>query len=100
MVLPRRASIRTRSASDGIVLDEYGNPVQYHVLKAHPGYTRAGAGLGLSYDRVPAEVFIHYFRVDRPGQSRGIPDITPALPLFARLRRDWPRRGSANAKLP
>jgi capsid protein len=30
---------------------------------------------------------LHYFRADRPGQSRGIPDITPALPLFAQLRR-------------
>lgn len=30
---------------------------------------------------------IHYFRTDRPGQARGIPDITPALPLFAHLRR-------------
>jgi capsid protein len=30
---------------------------------------------------------IHYFRVDRPGQARGIPEITPALPLFAQLRR-------------
>jgi capsid protein len=30
---------------------------------------------------------IHYFRTDRPGQNRGIPEITPALPLFAQLRR-------------
>ena len=34
----------------------------------------------------PAAV-LHYFRCDRPGQIRGIPDITPALPLFAQLRR-------------
>ncbi|GIW78784.1 MAG: hypothetical protein KatS3mg105_0591 [Gemmatales bacterium] len=30
---------------------------------------------------------MHWYRVDRPGQSRGIPEITPALPLFAQLRR-------------
>ena len=80
-------SILDPSAIDGIVLDAWGNPVEYHVLKVHPGDARAGAGLGLSYDRVPADAIIHYFRVDRPGQSRGIPDITPALPLFAQLRR-------------
>jgi len=80
-------SILDPNAIDGIVLDEYGNPVQYHVLKVHPGDTRAGAGLGLTYDRVPAEAVIHYFRADRPGQSRGVPDLTPALPLFAQLRR-------------
>jgi capsid protein len=30
---------------------------------------------------------LHWFRADRPGQARGIPDIMPALPLFAQLRR-------------
>ena len=79
-------SILDDNAIDGIVLDEFGNPVEYHVLKQHPGNTR-GMGLGLDYDRVPAEAVIHYFRADRPGQSRGIPDIPPALPLFAQLRR-------------
>jgi lambda family phage portal protein len=74
------------NAVDGIVFDAFGNPVEYHVLKGHPGDTRTGF-LGLEYDRVPAESVIHYFRVDRPGQSRGVPDITPALPLFAQLRR-------------
>ena len=71
-------------AIDGIVFDDCGNPVEYHVLKQHPG---AGLSAGLDYNRVPAESVIHYFRADRPGQSRGIPDITPALPLFAQLRR-------------
>jgi len=74
---------------DGIVFDAFGNPVEYHVLKSHPGDTSAGGRLSLAseFDRVPAEAVVHYFRADRPGQSRGVPDITPALPLFAQLRR-------------
>jgi capsid protein len=72
---------------DGIVFDQAGNPVEYHVLKRHPGDTAATAPYGLDYDRVPADSVIHWFRVDRPGQARGIPDIMPALPLFAQLRR-------------
>jgi lambda family phage portal protein len=72
-------------AVDGIVFDAYGNPVEYHVLKNHPG-DEAGA-LAADFDRVPAASMIHYFRADRPGQNRGIPEITPALPLFAQLRR-------------
>ncbi len=72
-------------AIDGIVFDDFGNPVEYHILKQHPGNQRWLANL--DYDRIPAAVMIHYFRADRPGQSRGIPDITPALPLFAQLRR-------------
>ena len=80
-------SLTATSTTDGIVFDRYRNPVEYHVLKYHPG---DGVGLGGSsnaYDRVPAAAVIHYLRVDRPGQTRGIPEITPALPLFAQLRR-------------
>jgi len=77
------------NAVDGIIFDSFGNPIEYHILKHHPGDTSAGGkfSLGIEFDRVPAESMIHYFRPDRPGQSRGIPDITPALPLFAQLRR-------------
>jgi lambda family phage portal protein len=72
-------------AVDGIVFDASGNPVEYHVLKKHPG---DGDFLPPeAFDRVPAAAMIHYFRADRPGQARGIPEITPALPLFAQLRR-------------
>ncbi|MCI0364937.1 MAG: phage portal protein [Phycisphaerales bacterium] len=79
-------SVLNDNVVDGIVFDEFGNPIEYHVLKSHPGDTNSFT-LGLDYDKLPAESVIHYFRVDRPGQSRGVPDITPALPLFAQLRR-------------
>jgi capsid protein len=72
-------------AVDGIELDSFGNPVEYHLLSQHPG--DAAAVLDTRYDTLPAAAVIHYFRCDRPGQNRGIPDITPALPLFAQLRR-------------
>ena len=73
------------SVIDGIVFDSFGNPVEYLVLKSHPG--DGSVRFSLEYDRVSAASMIHYFRTDRPGQSRGIPDIMPALPLFAQLRR-------------
>jgi capsid protein len=73
------------NAIDGIVFDTFGNPTEYHVLRYHPGDAR---GLWDStVDRLPARAVVHYFRCHRPGQNRGIPDITPALPLFAQLRR-------------
>ena len=72
-------------AIDGIIFDEHGNPIEYHVLKRHPGDNIAR--WTLDFDRVPASSMIHYFRSERPGQNRGIPEITPALPLFAQLRR-------------
>jgi lambda family phage portal protein len=70
--------------ADGIVLDAYGNPVAYRVLKDHPG---GNAWTGEDAITVPAESMIHAFRQERPGQHRGVPEITPALPLFAQLRR-------------
>ncbi|MGC1272628.1 MAG: phage portal protein [Planctomycetaceae bacterium] len=73
------------NAIDGIVFDRFGNPLEYHVLKQHPGEP-AGGPFG-DYVRLPARLVIHYFRQDRAGQARGVPDITPALPLFAHLRR-------------
>lgn len=77
-------NVLTSNSIDGIVFDEAGNPVEYHVLKSHPGeavrFTR-------EYDRLPALAVVHWFRLDRPGQARGIPDIMSALPLFAQLRR-------------
>jgi lambda family phage portal protein len=75
---------RAGNNDDGIVFDSYGNPTQYHVLKSHPG---EGRGFANASEPVPAAAMIHYYRVDRPGQNRGIPEITPALPLFAQLRR-------------
>ena len=80
-------SLGNTTVVDGIVFDEFGNPVEYHVLREHPGSDVFTALRGMEYDRIPAASMIHYFRVDRPDQSRGIPDITPALPLFAQLRR-------------
>jgi lambda family phage portal protein len=70
---------------DGIVFDAAGNPTEYHVLREHPGDMTSLAAR--TYDKVPVESMIHWFRADRPGQARGIPDFMPALPLFAQLRR-------------
>lgn len=70
---------------DGMEVDQFGDPLVYHLLRSHPGET-AVAGFN-EYDRVPSEFVIHLFREDRPGQRRGVPEITPALPLYAVLRR-------------
>ncbi len=72
-------------AVDGIKLDRHGNPTSYKVLKDHPG--------GFAWRNpsdfvtIPAGSMVHLFRQERPGQHRGVPEITPALPLFAQLRR-------------
>jgi capsid protein len=70
---------------DGIRFDEHGNAISYDVLREHPGDD--AFSLTENFDTIDASSILHYFRSDRSGQIRGIPDITPALPLFAQLRR-------------
>ena len=70
---------------DGIEFDDFGNPIEYHILKGHPG-DRWPMG-SFEHDKVDPDDLIHLFRAERPGQMRGIPELTPALPLFAMLRR-------------
>lgn len=71
------------NAVDGIVFDQDGNPLTYHILKTHPGDVLHS----MEFDEVPAEYVIHWFRLERPGQKRGVPILQAALPLFSKLRR-------------
>lgn len=68
---------------DGLRLDINDFPVSYHVLEQHPGdkpvWTMAG-------DWLPARFVTHWFRRTR-AWHRGIPEVTPSLPLCALLRR-------------
>jgi lambda family phage portal protein len=71
---------------DGIRFDEAGNPIQYRILDYHPGdhrqflTSRAGKW-------TPAAFVTHYFSALRPGQVRGVSELTPALALFGELRQ-------------
>jgi lambda family phage portal protein len=70
---------------DGIEYDRHGNPARYHVLRNHPGGEITS--LASQYDKWPADLVLHLFRVDRPGQRRGVTELAPSLELFAQLRR-------------
>ena len=70
---------------DGIRFDNIGNPISYHVLKSHPsefGTFKANSGVEVSWENM-----CHLYRMRRIGQKRGVPQVTPALPLIALLRR-------------
>ena len=70
---------------DGITFDTWGNPMDYRILKYHPGDVHYMYGDEAIH--VPAEYMLHIYRQDRPGLHRGVPELTAALPLFAQLRR-------------
>ncbi len=73
---------------DGMRLDGNGETEAFFVLTTHPGSSAANyTDRGREGRWVPAGQVIHLYREDRPGQRRGIPWITPSLPLFSILRR-------------
>ncbi len=55
-------------------------PVAYWLFDTHPGATiPANLKRGSQSVRVPADEILHVFKVDRPGQTRGISDFAPVM---------------------
>ncbi len=80
------ASLPSPTADDGVFFDDWGNVLGYRILRYHPGDLGTTGVFG-DADTYPASYVCHLFNQDRPGQTRGVPETTPALPLFAMLRR-------------
>lgn len=82
-----------KTLAGGIVKDKYGAPTEYHVLKAHPGALRLGSATN-TWQVIPAfggemgmPNVIHLFQPDRPGQSRGVPDLSAVIEPLKQLDR-------------
>lgn len=67
---------------DGVEFDKRGKRVAYWLFATHPGASRLATARFESV-RVPADRVLHVYRVDRPGQVRGVPWLASAI---ARLR--------------
>lgn len=70
----------------GVEKDQYGAPVAYHIMRSHPGNVLYSDRSAWKWDRYPARNaatglpnVIHYFRTDRPGQTRGLPELAPLI---------------------
>ncbi len=67
---------------DGIEFDKQGRRVAYWLFAAHPGSQQVMTTRFESM-RVPADHILHIYRVERPGQVRGVPWLAPVI---ARLK--------------
>jgi lambda family phage portal protein len=67
---------------NGIEFDTAGRRVAYWLFPTHPGGNRLMTSQMVSV-RVPADRVLHIYRVDRPGQIRGVPWLASAI---ARLK--------------
>ena len=81
----------------GITKDKSGAPDKYHVLNSHPGNARM-AFLSASKDKYEwstltafdsdgSPLVLHLFDKTRPGQSRGVPYLSPVVELIKQLGR-------------
>lgn len=75
-----------RNYIDGIKFDEFGNPAWYDILPEHPGATNQWAATQ-EPERVPAEFVLHWYKMRRPGQHRGVPESASTLNIGAAFRR-------------
>ncbi len=81
----------SKNLIEGIRKDDQGAATEYHILKQHPGapyYSQEGR----QWDRVPAfgsktglPNVIHLFRVLRPGQTRGVPYLSPVIETIKQI---------------
>lgn len=73
---------------DGIAFDTFGNPISYDVLTRHPGSSWYAPVIRNEFKTFDARFVCHWFGGDeRPGQHRGVPELTPTLNLFGTGRR-------------
>jgi len=64
----------------GIEFDQQGRRVAYWLYNRHPGgQDKHGLFSSVEAKRVPADEIYHIYRMDRPGQARGIPWGTPCM---------------------
>jgi lambda family phage portal protein len=65
----------------GVEVDKWLRPVAYHFFTQHPGDIQFGSvgDVAQKRIRVPADEVIHLYRVERPGQTRGVPWFASAL---------------------
>ncbi len=62
----------------GIQFDKYQRPINYFLYKRHPGEKTTVVSTP-DYETVPASDIIHAFRIERAGQSRGVPWMHSAM---------------------
>lgn len=63
----------------GIEIDPKGKKVAYHLFITHPGSSDLVFSSRFRTVRVPANEILHIYRMDRPGQLRGVPWISPSM---------------------
>lgn len=80
----------TERLVQGVELDEKGAAVRYHIASRHPGARQRAS---MTWTKIPAfdangrRTVLHLFDRRRPGQSRGVPYLSPVIEPLKQLKR-------------
>jgi len=82
----------TEYLAGGILRDDYGAPREYHILRRHPGGFRFASPKEWTTVAARSSLtglpnILHLANLTRPGQSRGIPDLSPVIEPLKMLSR-------------
>lgn len=66
----------------GVEMNAWGRPLAYHVWSGHPAEYSAR---GLERIPIPASQMIHFYSIERPGQTRGVPRFVSAMTMAKML---------------
>ncbi len=80
----------------GVEFDANGRRTAYFLRRDHPGEIPVTLTSSTEVDRVPADQVLHLYRVQRPGQVRGVPDGASTL-LRLRFLDDYEDTALAQA---
>ncbi|MCO1349965.1 phage portal protein (plasmid) [Burkholderia vietnamiensis] len=64
---------------NGVEFNPDGRRVAYHLLQRHPGEYGRASTANMQTVRVPADEIAHVFLALRPGQVRGVPELSTVL---------------------
>ncbi|MFW2272468.1 phage portal protein [Burkholderia orbicola] len=64
---------------NGVEFNAEGRRVAYHLLQRHPGEYGRASTANMQTVRVPADEIAHVFLALRPGQVRGVPELSTVL---------------------
>jgi len=71
----------------GVRVDRNNRPVEYYVLKEHPGSLFATLRNLGEHDTIPARDLRLVFEREQAGQVRGVPKLSPVIETFAQVRQ-------------
>ena len=85
-------ALDSSTLAGGIKKDQDGAPIEYQILKAHPGnilgsVTREWVLYPAFAPRTGLRNVVHYYDPTRPGQSRGVPDLAAVIEPLKQLGR-------------